>query len=197
MAEQRTAEVKRTTGETHVTVWLNLDGAGKADVSTGLGFFDHMLTLLARHSLIDMSVKAAGDLHVDGHHTVEDSGIVIGQALDKALGNRSGITRYGSATVPMDETLATVALDLGGRAYLVYDARYPVDRVGDFDVELIREFLIAMANNAKMNLHIHVPYGVNAHHIAEGVFKSLARALRQAVEPDPRVTGIPSTKGSL
>ncbi|MBN2583812.1 MAG: imidazoleglycerol-phosphate dehydratase HisB [Planctomycetes bacterium] len=197
MANQRTAEIKRKTGETDITVWLNLDGAGKADVATGIGFFDHMLTLLARHSLIDMSVKAAGDLHVDGHHTVEDIGIVLGQVLDKALGDRAGITRYGATAVPMDETLATAAIDLGGRPYLVYDARYPADQVGDFDVELIREFLIALANNAKMNLHIHVPYGANVHHIAEGVFKSLARALRQAVEPDPRVKGVLSTKGTL
>ena len=196
-SKQRTAEVARKTGETDVTVWLNLDGTGKADIATGIGFFDHMLTLLSRHSLIDLSIKAAGDLQVDAHHTVEDTGIVLGQALDKALADRSGIRRYGSSVVPMDEALATCAIDLGGRAYLVYDAEFPAEQVGEFDIELVREFLIAVTNNLRMNLHVRVPYGANTHHIAEGIFKSLARALRQAVEIDPRATGIPSTKGTL
>jgi imidazoleglycerol-phosphate dehydratase len=194
---KRSAEVSRKTAETDVTVRADLDGQGRAEIATGVGFFDHMLTLLARHSLIDLAVTARGDLKVDAHHTVEDVGIVLGQALEKALGDRAGITRYGAAAVPMDESLATAVVDLGGRPYLVYDARYPADQVGDFDIELINEFLLALVNNAKMNLHIHVPYGANVHHIAEAVFKSLARALRQAVEPDPRSKGIPSTKGKL
>jgi len=193
----RTAEVARKTGETNISVSVNLDGTGAADAATGIGFFDHMLALLARHSLIDLAVKAAGDLQVDAHHTVEDTGIVLGQAVDKALGDRAGIRRFGSATVPMDETLATCAVDLGGRPYLVYDAEYPTEQVGEFDVELVREFLIALVNNTKMNLHVRVPYGANTHHIAEAIFKSLARALRAATEPDPRASGVPSTKGTL
>ena len=193
----RIAEVARKTGETEITARVNLDGTGHAEIAPGLGFFEHMLPLLARHSLIDLSVTARGDLAVDGHHTVEDVGIVLGQALDQALGDRAGIVRYGSAAVPMDETLATAALDLGGRAYLVYMAEFPVDRIGDFDVELVREFLLALANNARMNLHVQVPYGANAHHLAEAIFKATARALRQAVEPDARATGVPSSKGTL
>ena len=196
-AKERTAEVSRKTGETDITIGVNLDGTGAADVATGIGFFDHMLTLLARHSLIDVSVRAKGDLEVDAHHTVEDAGIVLGQALDKALGDRAGIRRYGQAAVPMDEALATSVIDLGGRPYLVYDAEYPAEQVGEFDIELVREFLIAMVNHVRMNLHVHVPYGANTHHIAEGIFKSLARALRQAVEIDPRAGGIPSTKGTI
>jgi len=195
--ENRTAEVKRKTGETEIAATVNLDGSGRAEIATGIGFFDHMLTLLARHSLIDLTVKATGDLEVDAHHTVEDAGIVLGQAIDQALGDRAGITRYGAAAVPMDEALATAVIDLGGRPYMVYDARYPADQVGEFDVELIREFLIALASNVKMNAHVHVPYGANVHHIAEAIFKSLARALRQAVEPDARASGVPSTKGTL
>ena len=193
----RTAKAARQTGETDIAIQVNLDGAGTADISTGVAFFDHMLTLLARHSLIDLTVKARGDLAVDAHHTVEDIGIVLGQVIAEALGDRAGIGRYGAATLPMDEALCQVALDLGGRAYLVYDARFAADRVGEFDIELIREFLIALTNNLKMNLHIHVPYGANTHHIAEAIFKGLARALRAAVEPDPRSKGIPSTKGKL
>jgi imidazoleglycerol-phosphate dehydratase len=196
-SSERTAEASRKTGETDIRVRINLDGAGKADVATGIGFYDHMLTLLARHSLVDLSIKATGDLQVDAHHTVEDTGIVLGQAVDKALGDRAGIRRYGAATVPMDEALATSVIDLGGRPYLVYDAEFPAEQVGEFDIELVREFLIALVNNVRMNLHVGVPYGANTHHIAEGVFKCLARALRQAVEPDPRAKGIPSTKGTL
>ncbi|NIA21465.1 MAG: imidazoleglycerol-phosphate dehydratase HisB [Anaerolineaceae bacterium] len=195
--KDRTAEVARKTGETDIAATVDLDGSGRADIATGIGFFDHMLTLLARHSLIDLTVKATGDLEVDAHHTVEDVGIVLGQAIDQALGDRAGITRYGAAAVPMDEALARAVIDLGGRPYLVYDARFPADQVGEFDIELIREFLIALANNVKMNAHLHVPYGANVHHIAEAIFKSLARALRQAVEPDARASGIPSTKGTL
>jgi len=196
-SEDRTAEVKRKTGETDIAATVNLDGSGRAEVATGIGFFDHMLTLLARHSLIDVTVRAKGDLAVDAHHTVEDVGIVLGQAIDKALGDRAGVTRYGASAVPMDEALATAVIDLGGRPYLVYDARFPADQVGEFDIELIREFLIALANNVKMNAHVHVPYGANVHHVAEAIFKSLARAMRQAVEPDSRASGIPSTKGTL
>ena len=196
-ANERTAEVSRKTAETDVTAWVNLDGQGKAKVSSGIEFFDHMLALLARHSLIDLELKARGDLKVDAHHTVEDAGIVLGQALDQALGDRAGVRRYGAAAVPMDEALCLAAIDLGGRPYLVYDAEFPAARVGQFDVELIREFLIALTNNAKMNLHVHVPYGANTHHVAESIFKALARALRAAVEPDPRAAGVPSTKGKL
>ena len=193
----RTAEVGRKTGETDITARINLDGTGRAEVASGVAFFDHMLTLLARHSLIDIALEARGDLAVDAHHTVEDVGIVLGQALDKALGDRAGIRRYGAAAVPMDEALCQTAIDLGGRPYLVYDAAFAAERVGEFDIELLREFLIALTNNVKMNLHIHVPYGANTHHIAEAIFKSLARALRTAVEPDPRSPGIPSTKGTI
>jgi len=193
----RTAEVARKTGETDIAVSVNLDGTGAGEIDTGIGFFDHMLSLLARHSLIDLAVKATGDLQVDAHHTVEDTGIVLGQAVDKALGDRAGIRRFGSATIPMDEALATCAVDLGGRPYLVYDAEYPTEQVGEFDVELVREFLIALVNNVRMNLHVRVPYGANAHHIAEAIFKSVARALRAAVERDPRASGIPSTKETL
>ena len=195
--QNRTAEVTRTTGETDITVTVNLDGTGGAEVATGIGFFDHMLNLLARHALVDLAVRAKGDLQVDAHHTVEDVGIVLGQAIDRALGDRAGIRRVGAAAVPMDEALAACVIDLGGRPYLVYDAEYPTEQVGEFDIELVREFLIALTNHAKMNLHVHVPYGANTHHIAEAVFKSLARALREAVEPDPRASGVPSTKGTL
>lgn len=193
----RTAEVSRKTSETDIRVTVNLDGSGCGNIGTGVEFFDHMLSALSRHSLIDLDVRAAGDLGIDAHHTVEDVGIVIGQAIDKALGERAGIRRYGSSSVPMDEARADVAVDIGGRPYLVYNARYATDRVGNFDIELIREFLLALATHLKMNLHVNVPYGANTHHIAEAVFKALAVALRAAVEPDPRRTGIPSTKGQL
>ena len=196
-AQTRTAARQRKTAETDIDLQLNLDGSGQADVQTGIGFFDHMLSLLARHSLIDLALKARGDLQVDAHHTVEDTGIVLGLALAEALGARAGIRRYGSASLPMDEALANVSIDLGGRPYLVYDAEFPADRVGEFDVELIREFLLALVNNARLNLHVHVPYGANLHHIAEAIFKALALALRQAVELDPRSAAVPSTKGSL
>ena len=194
---ERTAEVSRKTGETEITAWLNLDGVGRANATTGVGFFNHMLALLSKHSLVDLSLTAKGDLEVDAHHTVEDTGIVIGQALDRALGERAGIRRYGSSAVPMDEALAEAAVDLGGRPYLVYDAEFAAERVGEFDVELIREFLIALTSHARMTLHVRVPYGANVHHVAEAIFKSVARALREAVEPDPRQGGVPSTKGTL
>jgi len=191
----RTASVKRKTGETDVRVEIDLDGAGKSNVMTGIGFFDHMLTLFSRHSGFDLEVKASGDTHVDFHHTVEDVGIALGQALKEAVGDKKGIERYGSVSLPMDEALARVAVDLGGRPFLVFNAEFPAEKVGDFDSGLIEEFMQAVANNALMNLHVEVPYGRNAHHVSEAIFKGLARALRAAV----RVTGtdIPSTKGRL
>jgi imidazoleglycerol-phosphate dehydratase len=193
----RTAQIGRQTKETKVELSLNLDGAGSADIGTGIGFFDHMLDLLSRHSLIDLSIHAEGDLDVDDHHTVEDVGIVLGQAMEKALGDKAGIYRYGWATVPMDESMAQVAVDLSGRAAFVFNVIFNSPRIGKFDVELIGEFLKAVAANAKMNLHVNVPYGENNHHIAEAIFKALAKALRQAVSIDPRNSGVPSTKGTL
>jgi len=194
----RTADIARQTNETKVHVALNLDGAGKADAETGVGFFDHMLDLLARHSLIDLDVKAEGDLQVDAHHTVEDVGIVIGQCLERAVGDKKGIFRYGWAIVPMDEALAQVAVDLSGRPALVYHCPFKGDSIGQFPVELVQEFFKALATTARMNLHVHVPYGDNNHHMAEAMFKALAKALRQAVSFDERNRdGMPSTKGSL
>lgn len=191
----RTASVKRKTRETDIVLSLRLDGRGEAHILTGIGFFDHMLTLFARHSGVDLDVKASGDTQVDFHHTVEDVGIALGQALREALGDKAGIERYGWAMVPMDESLARVALDLSGRAYLVFRADFPSEKTGEFDVSLVEEFMQAVVNNAAMNLHVEVPYGRNAHHISEAVFKALARALRHAI----RVTGtdVPSTKGTL
>ncbi|HEX8524467.1 MAG TPA: imidazoleglycerol-phosphate dehydratase HisB [Tepidisphaeraceae bacterium] len=194
---QRTAEISRQTKETQISLALNLDGSGKADVRTGVGFFDHMLDLLARHSLIDLDVEAKGDLHVDQHHTVEDVGIVLGQALEKAIGDKRGIYRYGWAIVPMDESLAQVAVDLSGRPAFVFQVPFKGELIGDFAVELVEEFVKALATSARMNLHVTVPYGSNNHHMAEAVFKSLAKALRQAVSADPRNDQVPSTKGSL
>jgi imidazoleglycerol-phosphate dehydratase len=193
----RTNEISRHTKETKIRVAIDLDGRGAASIHTGVGFFDHMLDLLARHSLIDLTVEAEGDLQVDAHHTVEDVGIVLGQVLDKALGDKRGINRYGWAILPMDETLAQVALDLSGRAAFVYNVRFPSGTIGDFPTELVEEFFKALANSARMNLHITVPYGTNNHHIAEAIFKATARALRQAVAQDPRSNDVPSTKGSL
>jgi imidazoleglycerol-phosphate dehydratase len=191
----RKATVKRKTRETDINLLLNIDGKGDAKVFTGVGFLDHMLTLLSRHGGFDLDVKAAGDTNVDYHHTVEDVGIALGQALKEALGDKSGIERYGWAMVPMDESLARVAVDLGGRPYLVFKAEFPSEKSGEFDAALVEEFMQALANNAAINLHIDVPYGRNTHHISEAIFKALARALRQAV----KVTGggIPSTKGTL
>jgi imidazoleglycerol-phosphate dehydratase len=194
----RSAKISRKTNETKIELSLHLDGTGQARAKTGVGFFDHMLDLLARHSLIDLDVVAEGDLHVDQHHTVEDVGIVLGQALEKSLGDKRGIHRYGSSTVPMDESLATVTVDLSGRPAFVFNVEFTGEAIGNFSVELVEEFLKALATTAKMNLHVNVPYGGNNHHIAEAIFKSLARALRQAVEIDPRrADDVPSTKGSL
>jgi imidazoleglycerol-phosphate dehydratase len=193
----RVAEIIRQTRETSVKLFLDLDGAGKTKAQTGVGFFDHMLDLLGRHSLIDLTAEAQGDLQVDSHHTVEDVGIVFGQALDKALGDKRGIYRYGWAIVPMDETLAQVAIDLSGRPAFVYNAKYAAGAIGNFPVELVEEFFKAVSINGKLNLHINVPYGGNNHHIAEAIFKATAKALRQAVSLDPRNGDVPSTKGSL
>ncbi len=193
----RIAEISRQTKETKIQLSLNLDGTGNASIKTGVGFFDHMLDLLARHSLIDLTVEAAGDLHVDAHHTVEDVGIVLGQAIEKSLGDKRGIYRYGWAIVPMDECLAQVAIDLSGRPAFVYNVKFRGDLIGDFPVELVEEFFKSVATNAKLNLHITVPYGGNNHHIAEAIFKATAKALRQAVSNDPRNPQVPSTKGSL
>jgi imidazoleglycerol-phosphate dehydratase len=193
----RTAEISRQTKETSIRLSLNLDGTGKSSPQTGVGFFDHMLDLLSRHALIDLAVQAQGDLNVDSHHTVEDVGIVLGQCLERALGDKRGVYRYGWAIVPMDESLAQVALDLSGRPAFVFDVTFKPGHIGSFPTELVEEFFKALANTAKMNLHITVPYGSNNHHIAEAIFKATARALRQAVALDPRNNDVPSTKGSL
>jgi imidazoleglycerol-phosphate dehydratase len=193
----RTAELSRQTKETKIRLSLDLDGSGKSSIQTGVGFFDHMLDLLARHSLIDLTVEAVGDLHIDAHHTVEDVGIVLGQAIAKALGDKRGIYRYGWAIVPMDESLANVAIDLSGRPAFVFNVAFRGDSIGGFPVELVDEFFKSVATNAMMNLHVNVPYGSNNHHIAEAIFKAAAKALRQAVSADPRNSDVPSTKGTL
>ena len=194
----RTGKVTRATKETEVAVELNLDGAGRAEVTTGIGFLDHMLELLARHSRIDIKLQAKGDLHVDQHHTTEDAGIVLGQAVKQALGDMRGIVRYADVHMPMDEALTRVAVDLSGRAVLVFKVEFPRDKIGEFDVDLVREFFQAFAANAGVTLHVETLYGDNSHHVAESCFKGLARALRAAVALDPAAKGeIPSTKGSL
>ncbi|WP_120007170.1 imidazoleglycerol-phosphate dehydratase HisB [Teichococcus vastitatis] len=197
-SKPRTADIARSTSETQIQVLLRLDGTGQARVNTGIGFLDHMLTALARHSLIDLEVDAKGDLHIDFHHTTEDVGIVLGQAVKRALGDKRGIRRYGAALVPMDEALVEAVIDISGRPFLAWTVAFPRDKVGAMDTELFEEFFRAFAINAGITLHVIQKAGSNAHHIAEGCFKALARALRQAVEPDPRAAGaIPSTKGSL
>ena len=193
----RTGTVDRRTGETEVHVKLTLDGTGAGRRNTGVGFLDHMLDLLARHGRIDLEVEASGDLETGAHHTVEDVGICIGQALDQALGDRSGITRYGSATVPMDEARALCAIDISGRGLLAFEAELPPGAIGNFDHELVEEFLRALASNAKLTLHVSVQAGTNAHHVIEAMFKALARALRAAATIDPSEQGVPSTKGTL
>lgn len=192
----RTADKQRETGETEVRLWLDLDG-GEASASTGVGFLDHMLDLLARHGRLGLRVEASGDLETGAHHTVEDVGIVFGQALDEALGDRSGIRRYGSALVPMDESLAECALDISGRPLCVFEADLPATTIAGFDTELAEEFFRAVANASKMTLHVSVRYGTNAHHMIEACFKAFARALRVAVSVDPEEGGVPSTKGTL
>ena len=193
----RTATIQRKTAETDIELELNLDGSGASSIATGVGFFDHMLTLLAKHAAIDLRVKAVGDLHVDQHHTVEDVGICFGQALKQALGDKAGIRRYGHFTLPMEETLVTSAIDLSGRYFLVFQAEFPSSKIGDFDSELVEDFWQAAAANALCNLHVLAHHGRNSHHISEAIFKATARALRMAVEPDPRMTGVPSTKGVI
>ncbi|HTM53234.1 MAG TPA: imidazoleglycerol-phosphate dehydratase HisB [Pirellulales bacterium] len=193
----RTAYIQRKTNETEIELELDIDGSGQARIKTGVGFFDHMLELLARHAAFDLTVRAKGDLHVDQHHTVEDVGICFGQALRQALADKAGIRRYGHFTLPMEETLATVAIDLSGRYFLVFQADFPSDKIGQFDSELVEDFWQAVAANCLCNLHVIVHHGRNSHHVSEAIFKAAARALRMAVELDPRVTGVPSTKGTL
>ena len=194
----RSATIKRKTKETDIEVTVNLDGTGVSEIATGIGFFDHMLDLLARHSRIDMTVKAVGDLQIDYHHTTEDVGIALGQAVKQALGDMAGITRYASIHMPMDETLTRVVIDVSGRPMLVFRAAFPRDKIGEFDTELVREWFNAFAMNAGITLHVETLYGENSHHIAESCFKGLARALRTAVGIDPRAAGeVPSTKGRL
>ncbi|MFN9336981.1 MAG: imidazoleglycerol-phosphate dehydratase HisB [Alphaproteobacteria bacterium] len=194
----RRAEISRETSETAITVALGLDGEGRADIATGIGFLDHMLTALARHGLFDLKVRAKGDLHIDFHHTTEDVGIVIGQCLRQALGDKRGIRRYGAAVIPMDEALAEAAVDISGRPFLAWSVSFAQPKIGEMDTELFEEFFRALAFNAGITLHVTQKAGTNAHHVAEACFKALARALREAVEPDPRaISAIPSTKGVL
>jgi imidazoleglycerol-phosphate dehydratase len=194
----RQAELTRETTETRIAVSVNLDGTGTHELATGVGFFDHMLAQLSRHSLIDMRVRATGDLHIDDHHTVEDVGILLGRALAQALGDKSGIRRYGACLLPMDEALTRAALDLSGRPFLVWSLPFPTQKIGAFDTELVREFFTGFAMNSGMTLHVEGLAGANSHHIAESAFKAVARALREAVEPDPRAPlAPPSTKGTL
>jgi imidazoleglycerol-phosphate dehydratase len=191
------ASIERITKETQIRLAIDLDGSGSSRICTSVPFLDHMLDLFTRHGLFDLEVEAKGDIDIDFHHTVEDIGIVLGQAVKEALGDKKGIRRYGQASVPMDETLASVAIDLSGRPYMVYNVKVPKVKIGDFDVELVREFFQAFVNNCFVNLHINVMYGDNVHHILEACFKATARALDQATQMDPRVEGVLSTKGKL
>ena len=197
MNETRSAVIQRNTKETQITVALNLDGTGKADIQTGIGFFDHMLEGFARHGLFDLTVKARGDLHVDCHHTIEDTGIVLGQASREAVGDKAGIRRYGSRILPMDEVLVLCALDLSGRPYYRGDISFPTQQIGSFDTEMVREFFYAVSYSAAMNLHFQMLASGNSHHMAEGMFKAFAKALDEAVSYDPRITGVLSTKGMI
>ena len=194
----RKAEITRTTNETEISVSVTLDGTGQHHMATGIGFFDHMLDQLSRHALIDIALTAKGDLHIDDHHTVEDCGIALGQALAQALGDKRGIRRYGECSLPMDDAQVRCALDLSGRPFLVWNVPFPTPKIGTFDTELVREFFQALATHAGITLHVDLIHGINSHHIAEAVFKAVARSLRLAVEEDPRMAGsIPSTKGTL
>ena len=194
----RSATITRNTAETQISVTINLDGTGQYDNQTGVGFFDHMLDQLSRHSLIDMTIRAAGDYHIDDHHTVEDTGIALGQAIVQAVGDKKGINRYGSCLLPMDDALVRAALDISARPFLVFNLDMPTQKIGNFDTELVREFFQALSTHAGLTLHIDQLHGLNSHHIAEATFKSVARALRQAVEIDPRMSqALPSTKGAL
>lgn len=193
----RVAEIVRKTRETDIRLSLAIDGQGRADLATGIGFLDHMLEAFARHSLMDLAVTCQGDLHVDDHHSTEDIGICLGMALDQALGKKAGIRRYGHCILPMDEALVTCAVDLGGRPYWVWDAAMPAPKIGGFDSELIADFWHAVSTHGRMNLHVLLHYGRNTHHISEAIFKGLARAIRDAAERDPRTDAVPSTKGSI
>ncbi len=193
----RTSEIHRTTAETDVQLTLDLDGTGAGERETGVGFFDHLLDAVARHGLFDLDVRVDGDLETGAHHTVEDAGIALGQAVDEALGDRAGIRRFGHADVPMDEARASAAIDISGRPFTSFEGAFPAERVGEFDTELAEEFFRAVANAAKLTLHVRVEAGTNAHHMVEASFKAFARALRAAVEDDERVEGVPSTKGIL
>lgn len=194
----RTADLSRKTAETEIAVNVNLDGTGRYDVKTGVGFFDHMVDQLARHSLIDITLRAKGDLHIDDHHTVEDCGIALGQALTRALGDKTGIRRYGHFVLAMDDAQISCALDLSARPFLIWNVDFPTAKIGSFDTELVREFFQALSTHAGITLHVDKAHGLNSHHIAEATFKAVARALRMAVEPDPRMAGVlPSTKGML
>ena len=193
----RRAEIERKTAETQISIKLNLDGEGTCDIATGIGFLDHMLTLLAKHSFMDLTVKAKGDLEVDSHHTVEDIGIVLGEALQEALGDKAGIHRYGNCFIPMDETLAQVCLDFSGRPFLVFDAEIPKIQLGNYDAEMTEDFFRAVAMHCGLTLHIRVLYGSNVHHIIEAIFKAFARAVAEAAAVDPRVKGVMSSKGVL
>ncbi len=197
MAASRSASIERKTAETEIKLSIDLDGTGKCEVSTGVGFLDHMLHLFAKHALVDLKVVANGDLHVDAHHTTEDVGICLGLTVREALGDKRGIRRYGHCVLPMEETLLTSAIDLSGRAYLVYKAPIPQPKIGEFDSELVEDFWQAFANNALCNLHLVLHHGRNSHHIAEAIFKSTARAFRMALEFDPRNSEVPSSKGTL
>ena len=194
----RSATITRNTAETQISVTINLDGTGQYDNQTGVGFFDHMLDQLSRHSLIDMTIRAAGDYHIDDHHTVEDTGIALGQAIVQAVGDKMGINRYGSCLLPMDDALVRAALDISARPFMVFNLDMPTQKIGNFDTELVREFFQALSTHAGLTLHIDQLHGLNSHHITEAAFKSVARALRQAVEIDPRMSqALPSTKGAL
>jgi imidazoleglycerol-phosphate dehydratase len=193
----RSAEIRRETAETEIELRLNLDGSGRAEIETGVGFLDHMLTLFAVHSLCDLTVQANGDTHVDDHHTVEDVGICLGMMISKAIGTKAGIARYGHMTLPMDETLVTVALDLSDRPLMVFNADFPTEKIGDFDTQLVQEFWQAVVSNARMNFHVVLHHGTNSHHISEAIFKAAARAIRMAVTNDPRRIGVPSSKNAL
>ena len=195
--KKRIAKIERKTKETQIELVLNIDGEGICNVNTGIGFLDHMLELLTKHALFNLDITAHGDIQVDGHHTVEDIGICLGLGIKEALGDKKGIRRFSNASIPMQETLANVAIDISGRSALVFNANFHNEKIGNFDVELIREFLEAFTTNAGVNLHINIPYGTNSHHMAEAVFKGLAKVLCEAVRLDERITGIPSTKGVL
>jgi len=197
MTTSRTASLSRTTGETKISLTLNLDATAQSEIQTGVGFFNHMLTLFAKHGLFDLTVHCDGDLDVDAHHTVEDTGIVLGQAIRQALGDKAGIIRYGSMSLPMEDTLVTSALDLSGRYWFVDNFKFPTEKIGEFDTQLVEVFWQAVAANALMNLHVVLHHGHNSHHISEAIFKATARALRHAIQVDPRQPGIPSSKGVL